>query len=109
MFAGGWDTIDDGHGIQRQRNDVVISNDTRKQQLTTRNLSLFLLVLASYYITERDHGLRLLVCIVVMVSESVMVDDCRKCPAMVSASHQKPQRRVTIKIFLLRDSLTFIF
>jgi hypothetical protein len=71
MFAGGWDTIDDGHGIQRQRNDVVISNDTRKQQLTTRNLSLFLLVLARYYITERDHGLRLLVCIVVMVSESI--------------------------------------
>jgi hypothetical protein len=45
MYAGGYDTIDDDYGIQRKINDVVVINDTRKQQSTTTNFSL-LLVLA---------------------------------------------------------------
>jgi hypothetical protein len=62
---------------------VVISSDTRKQQSPTTNFSL-LFVLS--YITSMNEGLRLLICMVVMVRETVMVEDCRNRPAMVSGS-----------------------
>jgi hypothetical protein len=77
MYAGGYDTIDDDYGIQRKSNGVlVIIIDTRKQQSTTTNFSL-LFVLS--YITSMNEGLRLLICMVVMVvRETVMVEDCRE-------------------------------
>ena len=84
MYAGGYDsTIDGGHGIQRKSNDVVISNDRRKQQLTTTNFSLLFVI---GYITKRNHGLHLLIRVVVMVSEIVMLEDWRNWLAMVSQS-----------------------
>jgi hypothetical protein len=38
------------------------------------------------YIASLNEGLRLLICMVVMVRETVMVEDCRIRPAMVSGS-----------------------
>jgi hypothetical protein len=84
MYAGGYDsTLDGGHGTQRKSNDVVISNDTRKQQLTVTNSSLLFVI---GYITKRNHGLHLLIRVVVMVSEIVMLEDWRNWSAMVSRS-----------------------
>jgi hypothetical protein len=54
---------------------VVTTNDMRKQQSTTTN---FYLPFVLSYITSMNEGHRLLIYMVVMVKETVMVDDLHK-------------------------------
>jgi hypothetical protein len=66
---------------------VVISNDARKKQSTRTNFSLLFVV---SYMNSINEGLCLLifmVVMVVMVRETVMAEDCRNRPAMVSGSY----------------------